>query len=423
MDINITEQLNSVLRTAGLSADYLTPVVSVIFFTAVLILAWASYFILSRIVLHCMRKVTKKTHSSWDDILFNQTVFRRISHLFPAVIIYFGAPLALPGYESAVSVIQRAAYLYMCAAGILMIDAVINALHEIYTTLPAAKNRSIKGYVQVVKIFIYIIGAGLFFSILLNRDFSTFFAGLGAMAAVLMLVFKDSIMGLVAGVQLSANNMVQLGDWISMPSRGADGDVIDISLNTVKVNNWDKTISTIPTYALVSESFTNWRGMQESGGRRIMRSVSIDMKSIHFLSREEIDRFKKIHILREYLDTREREIEQYNRENSADETMPVNGRRLTNIGTFRRYLVEYLRRHPMIHQDMTFLVRQLDPTDKGLPVQVYVFCKDQRWVEYEGIQSDIFDHILAVIPQFGLRVYQSPSGDDIATLADRLKQQ
>jgi len=242
---------------------------------------------------------------------------------------------------------------------------------------------------------------------------------MGAMAAVIMLIFKDTILGFVAGVQLSANDMVRLGDWIEMPGRNTDGNVIDITLNTIKVRNWDQTISTIPPYALITESFTNWRGMEESGGRRIKRSVSIDMKSIHFLSSEEIDRLKKIQIIRRYIETREQEIEQYNKDKGFDVSMPVNGRKLTNLGIFRKYLEEYLKRHPEIHNDMTFLVRHLQPTDKGLPIEIYVFCKDQRWVYYESIQADIFDHIMAVIPQFGLRVFQSPTGNDISSLADK----
>lgn len=283
--------------------------------------------------------------------------------------------------------------------------------------MSASKNRSIKGYVQVVKIFLYILGTGIFVSILFQKDLTTFFAGLGAMAAVLMLIFKDSILGLVAGVQLSANDMVRLGDWVQMDSRKADGAVIDISLNTVKIQNWDKTISTIPTYALVSESFTNWRGMEESGGRRIKRSVNIDMSSIHFLSKKEIDKLKKIQIIKEYLEQKELEVEMYNTEQGIDGSVPVNGRQLTNLGTFRKYVEEFLKRHPKISKDMTFLVRHLQPAEKGIPIEIYVFCNDTRWAYYEGVQADIFDHILAIIPHFGLRIFQNPTGEDIGRLA------
>ena len=239
------------------------------------------------------------------------------------------------------------------------------------------------------------------------------------MAAVLMLVFKDTILGFVASIQLSANKMVVPGDWIEMPSHNADGDVLDISLNTVKVQNWDKTITTIPTYALVSESFRNWKGMEESGGRRIKRSVTIDMKSIKFCTPEMIKKFKKIQILHDYIEKKEKELNEHNKKYEIDNSVLVNGRRMTNIGVFRAYIVSYLHNHPEINNEMTSMVRQLEPTDKGLPLQIYVFSSDKRWVYYEKIQSDIFDHILAVAPEFDLRVFQNPSGYDVVKLLEQ----
>jgi len=419
MGLNITTDLKNWLASLGLVENNAVLATSIIAFLSVLLLACVIYLIVSRIVIQYLKKLANRTRTTWDNILFDKKVFKRLSHLIPAIIIHYGATFAMGGFPDVVKVIQSATYLYMVIATILVIDALINGFHQIYNTLPASKDRSIKGLVQVIKIFIYVLGFGIVISIILQKNLTTFFAGMGAMAAVVMLVFKDSILGFVAGVQLSANNMVRLGDWIEMPSRNADGNVIDISLNTVKVKNWDQTISTIPPYALITESFTNWRGMEESGGRRIKRSVSIDMKSIHFLTREEIEKLKRIQIIRGYIEQREIEIEQYNKDHGVDESMPVNGRRLTNIGTFRKYLEEYLKRQPEIHKDMTFMVRHLQPTDKGLPIEIYVFCKDQRWTFYESIQADIFDHIMAVIPQFELRVYQSPTGDDISRLADK----
>jgi len=241
------------------------------------------------------------------------------------------------------------------------------------------------------------------------------------MTAVLMLIFKDSILGLVAGVQLSFNDMVRIGDWIEMPNFGADGDVMDITLNTVKVQNWDKTISTIPAYAMISNSFKNWRGMSESGGRRIKRSLSIDMNSIRFCTAEMIERFKKIQYITEYIEKKSIELESYNKEYNIDDSTLVNGRRLTNVGTFRAYIQAYLKNHPMIHKDMTFLVRQLKPTETGLPIEIYVFSTDQNWVNYEGIQADIFDHLLAILPAFDLRVHQTPTVDDVAALRQTLE--
>ena len=305
----------------------------------------------------------------------------------------------------------------MIFAGMQVIDAFLNALHDIYLTLPVSRSRPIKGYVQITKVIFYFIGTILIFSVILNKNPGYFLGGLGAFAAILLLVFKDTILGLVAGIQLSANDMVRPGDWISMPGYNADGTVSDISLNTVKVQNWDKTISTIPTYALVSNSFTNWRGMEESGGRRIKRAINIDMKSVRFCDDEMVQKFKKIQILQEYIDFKLEELAKYNKENGIDETVKVNGRRMTNIGVFRKYVEAYLKKHPKIHNDMTFLVRQLNPSEKGIPLEIYVFSNDQQWANYESIQADIFDHLLAVIPEFNLRVFQNPTGDDFRQLA------
>ncbi len=419
MEFSSLNLIQDWLIKLGLSEIYVKQSASLLSFMLVLFFAWVVYQVLNRIIIFSLKKVADRTLTNWDNILFEKKVFKRVSHFVPAVIIYFGVAAALQPFPEAVKVLRSATYVYMVISGILVIDALISSLHQIYNTLSVSRNRSIKGYVQVVKIFIFILGAGIVFSIILEKDLTTFFAGLGAMAAVILLIFKDTILGLVAGVQLSANDMVRLGDWIQMDSRKADGTVIDISLNTVKVQNWDRTISTIPTYAMVSESFTNWRGMEESGGRRIKRSVSIDIRSIHFLDKTETERLKKIQIIKDYIAQRELEIELYNSENSVDRTVPVNGRRLTNIGIFRKYIEEYLKRHPKINNDMTFLVRHLQPTEKGLPVEIYVFCNDQRWSFYEEVQADIFDHILAVVPQFGLKIYQNPTGDDIALLAEK----
>jgi miniconductance mechanosensitive channel len=250
-------------------------------------------------------------------------------------------------------------------------------------------------------------------SIIIDKSVLVLLTGLGALTAIILLIFKDSILGLVAGIQLVANDMVRPGDWIEMPKYGADGDVIQITLNTVKIRNWDKTITTIPTYSLISDSFKNWRGMSESGGRRIKRALPIDMTSVKFCTPEMIDRFSRIAMLRDHIERKTKELREYNERNEIDQSVPVNGRRMTNLGTFRAYLVAYLRAHPKIHQDMTFLVRQLPPSDKGLPLEIYVFSNDQVWANYEAIQADIFDHLLASLPEFELRPFQSPTGDDV----------
>jgi miniconductance mechanosensitive channel len=300
----------------------------------------------------------------------------------------------------------------------MVIDAVINAFHEIYHRLPISKGRNIKGFVQVVKIIFYFAGIILIISIFSGAAPKVLLGGLGAMAAVLILVFKDTILGFVASIQLSANKMVNVGDWISMPKYDADGDVIDISLTTVKVQNWDKTIATVPTYALVSQSFNNWKGMEDSGGRRIKRSINIDMSSVGFLDEAQIEKFRKFHLLNQYITKMNKEISDYNKSLKLDDSIVTNGRRLTNLGTFRVYLENYLHSHPKINQDMTFLVRHLQPTEKGIPMEIYVFSKDQAWANYEAIQADIFDHILAIMPEFGLRVFQNPTGSDFQSLSD-----
>ena len=279
----------------------------------------------------------------------------------------------------------------------------------------------IKGFLQVIKIVVFLIAVILTGSVLLNRSPAILLGGFGALTAVLMLIFKDAILGFVAGIQLTANKMVSYGDWIEMEKYGADGDVIDIALTTVKVQNWDKTITTIPTYALISESFKNWRGMSESGGRRIARSISIDVHSVRFCTDEMLKRFSKVQLISEYLKKRKKDIANHNKSNRIDPTNAVNCRRLTNLGTFRKYVEAYLKSLPVINQEMTFLVRQLRPTENGVPIQIYVFCSDKVWANYEAIQSDIFDHLLAVVPEFDLAVFQNPTGADFKKIISGAK--
>ena len=404
------------LSNVGFSDNLAVITKTTIVVIAIIILCILANFITKKIIISILTRIIKKSKNQWDDIFLEKKVFNRLSQLAPAIIIYFTVGFALVDYPAWVPVIKSATYIYILLIGLMVIDSLLNALHEIYGTFPISKERPIKGFVQVVKIIIYFVVVILILSILLNKNPAYFLTGLGAVAAVLMLVFKDTILGFVASVQLSANNMVKIGDWISMPSQGADGTVTEISLNTIKVQNWDKTISTIPTYTLVSDSFKNWKGMEESGGRRIKRSINIDMKSVKFCSDEMLNKFKKIHILLDYIKFKRDELNKYNKENDIDETVKVNGRRLTNIGIFRKYLEEYLKSHPKIHNNMTFMVRQLQPMEKGIPIEIYGFSNDQSWVNYEGIQSDIFDHILAVVPEYDLKIFQNPTGDDFRTL-------
>ncbi len=418
---NIESSVREWLETIGLdqesakiSADYIS-------FAMLILLSLLTFFIARKVFLVTIHKLTAKSKTNWDDILASQKFFKNLAYLVPSYIIYSFTPAVLKPYPDAVSVIQSVMSIYMIAVVLLVINSFLNALAIIYQDFQVAKKRPIKGYVQVAKIIIFLIGAIIIFATLFDRNPLGLIGGLGAFSAVLLLVFKDPIMGFVGGIQLSANNMMVPGDWISMPKYGADGTVIDVALTTVKVQNWDKTISTIPTYSLISDSFKNWRGMEESGGRRIKRSINIDMKSIKFCTPEMLEKFMKIEHVKEYVDRTEKELQEYNKKHNIDDTLLVNGRRQTNIGIFRAYLNGYLHNRSDVHDDMTFLIRQLQPTEKGLPIEIYVFSKIQEWAKYENLQSDIFDHVLAVIPDFDLRVYQNPTGDDFQIALESIR--
>jgi len=387
----------------------------------VALVAMFAYFIARPWMIRVFRMVAHKTKSKWDDALVDNKVIHRLAHLVPAMVIYFGSPLVFPREASVQVLTTRVAMAYMILIGALTISAFLSAVVQIYdTSFVGAKERPIRSYVQVVKIILWILAIIVTITTLMDRSPWGFLTGLGAMTAIILLVFKDAILGLVASIQLSGNDMVRVGDWIEMPDYGADGDVIEISLTTVKVRNWDKTISTVPTYKLISEAFKNWRGMKESGGRRIKRFVLIDLHSIRFLDDELLKRLKKIQYIQEYLDRKVKEVQAWNTEKKVDVQSLVNGRRLTNVGTFRAYVVAYLRNHPQVHDQLTFLVRQPAPTERGLPIEVYVFSREQRWAYYEDIQSDIFDHILAAVPEFDLRVVQNPTGADVRLLGGKL---
>jgi miniconductance mechanosensitive channel len=406
---------NGVLDGSGLSENLVTFVENATVILVTIGLALLADFILKRVIIASIARLVRRSKNDWDDVFVERKVFNRLAHLAPALIVYYSLQYIFNA-PNLVTFLGNLVQSYMVLVVVLVIDAVLNALHEIYRMLPVSSGRNIKGFIQVVKIVFYCAAVILIISIFSGKAPKALLTSLGAMAAVLILVFKDTILGFVASIQLSANNMVNVGDWISMPKYNADGDVIDIGLNTVKVQNWDKTIATIPTYALVSESFNNWKGMEESGGRRIKRSINIDMKSVGFLDQDQIEKFRKYYLLADYITAKEKEIAEYNSSLEVDDSVVTNGRRMTNLGTFRAYLENYLHNHPKVNQDMTLLVRHLQPTDKGMPLEIYLFSKDQVWANYEAIQADIFDHILAIMPQFGLRVFQSPTGDDFQKL-------
>ena len=390
------------------AAEYLSEGILLAF---VIILTLLVNIIIKKLVFKLIAHYVLNNKFKFDNIMLERKVFHWLSHILPALVIYFFAE-AFSAYRI---IIQRIAFTYIFLVGMLAADAFLNAVDDIYRTYKVSRLRPIKSYLQVVKIFIYIIGSIIIIANIMGESPVYFLSGIGALTAVLMLIFRDSILGLVAGIQLASNDMVRIGDWIEMPKYGADGDVIDISLNTVKVENFDRTITTIPTYALISDSFKNWRGMQNSGGRRIKRSIYIDTSSIEFCSEQMLERFKRIHYLSDYIEKKQQEIDEHNLKHGINASEVVNGRRMTNIGTFRAYVQSYIENHPRIHKGMTRMVRQLDPCEHGLPLEVYAFTNETSWIHYEKIQADIFDHILAVAPQFGLRVFQEPSGFDMRT--------
>jgi miniconductance mechanosensitive channel len=378
-----------------------------------LLLALAAYLadkIARQLLLAVISRLVRGTAFRWDDVLLEHRVFTRLAHLAPALTVYYGV-LLLPNLPTSVSsVITRVAAATIVLVLLSSVGAFLSAVNALYAATPRFENRPIKGYVQIAKLVMYIIGAIVIISTLIDRSPLLFLSGVGAMTAVILLIFRDTILSFVASLQLASYNMVRVGDWIEVPEFGADGDVIDIALHTIKVQNWDKTITTIPTHKLIEGSFKNWRGMSESGGRRIKRSIHIDMNTIRFLSADDLDRFENFALLREYI--RGKRAELAAAPQPTEPELVVNARRLTNIGTFRAYVVNYLRQRSETHKGMTLMVRQRDPTPDGLPLEVYAFSNVIGWVDYEGIQSDVFDHILAIAPEFGLRVFQHPAGRD-----------
>ena len=407
---------NTALTGTSLSESLVIIIENTSIIVVTIVLAWLADFLVKKILITTITRIAKQTKNDWDDIFVQRRVFNRLAHLAPALVVYYALQYIFE-LPKLVEFLENLTQTYMVLVIVMVIDAVINAFHEIYHRLPISKGRNIKGFIQVLKIIFYFVAIIFIISIFSGSPPKALMASLGALAAVFMFVFKDTILGFVASIQLSANKMVNVGDWISMPEYNADGDVIDINLTSVKVQNWDKTIASVPTYALVSQSFNNWKGMEESGGRRIKRSINIDMNSVGFLDETQKEKLRKFHLLHDYITQKEKEISEYNKSLKLDDSIFTNGRRMTNLGTFRAYLGNYLRSHPMVHQDMTFLVRHLQPTEKGIPLEIYVFSKDQAWANYEAIQADIFDHVLAIIPEFGLRVFQNPTGSDFQSLS------
>ena len=408
------QELISQVEELGIEINHTTSLVmifGIIFITAIIV-----HVILHWVVLRAFEKRANASSRLWLQIITQNKLFHRLAFTLQGIIVNIQAALWLQKGSEAAETLVNCAQLWIMMYALLSLFSLLDVILNLSQKLPAASQLPLKGIFQGIKLISAILVGILMISLLIGQSPAILISGLGAMAAVLMLVFKDPILGLVAGIQLSANDMLKLGDWLEMPKYGADGAVIDIGLTTVKVRNWDNTITTIPTWSLVSDSFKNWSGMSASGGRRIKRSISIDATSIHFLDEDERQRLHKAHLLKPYLSARHQEIDEWNQQLDAPESV-LNHRRMTNIGTFRAYLNEYLRHHPRIRKDMTLMVRQLAPDDHGLPIEIYAFTNTVVWLEYESIQADIFDHIFAVVEEFGLRIHQSPTGNDIRALS------
>ncbi|MEO0996579.1 MAG: mechanosensitive ion channel domain-containing protein [Pseudomonadota bacterium] len=401
----IEDWLNSLTPVAAAAAGLGT----------LLLAAIVAHLVVKYVVMRIVRRATRSSKTEWDDALVEHHVLDRLFHIVPALLVYLGARWLLHLDELLLQIVSNVSLAYIALMVTLAIAAFLRAVNDIYSRLPVSRERPIKGFIQIAIIAAYVIGGVIVVATLIDKSPLVLLTGFGAMTAIVLLIFRDTILSLVASIQLTSMDMIRIGDWIEMPMYNADGDVIDVALHTIKVQNWDKTITTIPTHKLISESFKNWRGMEQSGGRRIKRSIGIDVESVRFLEDDEVERFSRFALLSDYIADKQRELNEYN--DGLADTANVNLRRLTNLGTFRAYLVSYLRRHPRVHQDMTLIVRQLQPSDKGIPIEIYCFTNTTEWVAYEAIQADIFDHILAQAHEFGLGVFQGPSGADVRALA------
>jgi len=404
-------KLNFLEMYARLSAVILT-------FLALLLVAVIVHWITKIITIRVIHKLVENTKTEWDDYLLKHKVFQSLAHLSSALVFYYSCNFS--EILEVTSFMTTLTNIYFVIIFVKVVSGTLKAANDIYLTTPYAASRSIKGYIQLVMILVYFVAIIFIVAFIFKKSPLGLLTGLTAFAAVLLLVFKDPILGLVASIQLSANNMLKPGDWIEVPKHNANGTVIDISLTTVKVQNGDKTICTIPTYSLVTDSFLNWSGMEESDGRRIKRSINVDMKSVRFCDTQMLEKFRQFRLISNYIVEKQNDITEYNKNLGIENDTVPNGRRQTNLGVFRKYLEEYLKSNPKINQDMAFLVRHLQPTETGIPIEIYVFSKIKELNEYENIQSDIFDHILAIIPEFELRVFQSPSGNDIRDLSENL---
>lgn len=420
MENLLEEWLGGILRNEGLTGNSLVYIKTIILFCLVLIVAALLFLIVEKIIVRGVHAFLLRTKTKWDDVLVEHKVFVRLAHLVPALVFKAFMPLVFAEFEWLGALVAKLTDIYIFLVLVSAFISFLRALEAHFSTLDVFKNKPLASYFQLGRILIYIATGILVLSILMGKSPLVFLSAFGALSAIILLIFKDTILGLVASVQISSNDMVRVGDWIEMPKFNADGDVIAINLNTVKIRNWDKTVTTVPTYYFITDSFKNWRGMRETGGRRIKRSIYINLRSIKFVDPEMRERFKRFHLVTDYITTRQKEIEEYNTKYNIDTSTLINGRRMTNIGVFRRYAQTFLEAHPGVNQNLFVLVRQLQPDANGLPLEIYCFTKSVAWADYEGVQADIFDHLLAASSHFDLEVFQNPSGNDITLLGESL---
>lgn len=406
------------LTEGGVPADWAPVLAKWIATLGVFCVAVVINYLAKNLIVRALHLFIRRSKIKWDDKLAERKVFHKLSHLAPIIVLSRFLPVIWKAHPDGVQAIKSGITIYITLIVLMVVNSFLGALLDIYRSFKWSKQVPIKSFLQVIKLIVFFVGGLYIVATFMGKSPYALFLSLGVSTAVLMLVFKDAILGLTAGIQLTTNRMLAIGDWLEMPKYGADGDVLEITLTTVKVQNWDNTITTIPTYALISDAFKNWRGMTESDGRRIKRSLYLDINTICFCDEEMLQRFSKIQFIQEYIDRTKEELSKHNREQKVDNSSLANGRRMTNIGTFRAYIEAYLRNHPQINLDLTLLVRQLEPTSHGLPIQIYIFSKEKRWVPYEAIQSDLFDHLLAVLPEFDLKAFQNPSGKDFVSLVN-----
>ena len=393
-------------------AESLTLIIDLLF---VVIISLLADFVARKVILRVVTRYVKHSKNNYDDILLEKRVFISLAHLLPAIVIYYNLPWLFAELNTTVLLLQKLVVVYGLIVVIGVVHKFLKALENIALTHERFKGKPVSSYIQVILIVVYIAGGVFIISTLVERSAVAILTTFGAATAVILLIFRDTLLGLVASIQIAGNDMVRIGDWVSMPKYGADGDVLEINLTTVKVRNWDKTISTVPTYAFISDSFVNWRGMTNLGVRRIKRSINIDLQTVKFISPEMREHFLKFERVKGFIEERQKEIDQYNSENKSDKSIYLNGRQMTNLGLFRRYAEAYLNEHPKIAKGETLMVRQMQPTEMGVPLEIYCFSADIEWLKYEGIQSDIMDHLLSAVSYFDLAVFQRPSGNNFSS--------